>query len=108
MSRSFLIDLAYNSIKEILQARKLIDEDAILKEYPLLSQHIAMSLKIFVGEKLHGSYRDKATKTLLQNIMLGAKIAAFEDNEPLKVSEFLKVQIEISLHTPEGVISHRA
>jgi len=108
MSRSFLIELAYDSIKEILQAKKLIDEDAILKEYPLLSQHIPMRLQIFVEDKLQGSYRDKTDHTLLQNIILGAKIAAFEDSDPLKVSEFLKAQIEISLHTPEGVISHRA
>ena len=108
MSRSFLLDLAYDSIKEVLETREFIDKAEILANYPILQEKIPMSLKIFVDDELQGTYVDKADHTLLQNIILGAKIAAFEDNEPLKVSEFLKAEIEISLHTPEGVISHRA
>jgi len=110
MNRSLLIQLAYDSIKEILQTKKLIDREEILHQYPLLKETIPMTLKIFVEDELHGYYEDMAHKSLFENILLGAKIAAFEDpnSQPLKVSEFLKAEIEISLQTPEGVISHRA
>ena len=108
MSRSFLLDLAYDSIKEVLETREFIDKAEIIEKYPILQEKIPMSLKIFVDDELQGTYADNADHTLLQNIILGAKIAAFGDKEPLKVSEFLKAEIEISLHTPEGIISHRA
>ncbi len=110
MSRSLLIQLAHDSINEVFQAQNLIKKASLLSEYPLLNESIPMTLKIFVDGELHGYYEDLATKTLLENIIIGTKIAAFEDknSEPLTLSEYLEAEIEISLQTPEGVISHRA
>lgn len=110
MSRSVLIQLAHDSIAEVFQAKNLIEKEQLLTAYPLLNESIPMTIKIFVDEELHGYYEDLATKTLLENIIVGSKIAAFEDEnaEPLTLSEYLEAEIEISLQTPEGVISHRA
>ena len=110
MSRSFLIQLAHDSINEVFQTKNSIDKEAILQKYPLLGESIPMTLKIFHDDKLCGYYEDLATKRVLDNILLGAKIAAFEDKNfsPLTLSEYFNIEIEIILQTPEGVISHRA
>ncbi|QOP44874.1 AMMECR1 domain-containing protein [Sulfurimonas paralvinellae] len=110
MSRPFLIQLAHESINEVFQARNLIDKDALLKQYPPLQESVVMTLKIIVDDEVRGYYEDIATKPLIDNIINGAKIAAFEDtnSEPLTLSEYLEAEIELSLQTPEGVISHRA
>jgi len=108
MSRSILIELAFDSIKEILQTKELIDKDTLLHTYPLLKEQVPIELNIYVANKLHGSYKAHAKKTLLEDIILGSKIAAFEANKPLKIREFLQTEIEIILQTPGGVISHRA
>jgi AMMECR1 domain-containing protein len=110
MSRSFLIQLAYDSINEVLQAKNIIDTKAILKEYPLLNESIPMTIKLFSDGEICGYYEDLATKTVLENIFLGAKIAAFEDKKssPLTLSKYAALEIEIALQTPEGVISHKA
>lgn len=110
MSRPLLIQLAHDSINEVFQAQNLINKESLLSEYPLLNESIPMTLKIFVDGELHGYYEDLATKTLLENIIIGAKIAAFEDksSKPLTLSEYLGAEMELSLQTPEGVISHRA
>ena len=110
MSRSVLIQLAHDSIAEVFQAKNLIEKEQLLRTYPLLNESIPVTIKIFVDEALHGYYEDLATKTLLENIIIGSKIAAFEDesSEPLTLSEYLEAEMEISLQTPEGVISHRS
>jgi AMMECR1 domain-containing protein len=110
MKKPLLIELAYTSILEVFQTQKLIDTVQLQKAYPLLNESIVMTLKIFLDGELRGYYEDIARKPLLQNIILGAKKAAFEDKNftPLTLSEYFDIEIEISLQTPEGVISHRA
>jgi len=110
MSRSFLIQLAYDSIHEVFEAKNIIDKEAILKEYPLLNESIPMTIKLFSDGEVCGYYEDMATKTVLENILLGAKFAAFEDknSSTLTLSKYFKLEIEIALQTPEGVISHKA
>ena len=110
MNRPLLIQLAHDSISEVLQAKNLIDKKALQQEYPLLNESIPMTMKIFLDGKLRGYYEDLAQKSVLDNVIQGAKIAAFEDknSEPLTLSEYFEIEIEISLQTPEGVISHRA
>ena len=108
--RPFLIQLAHDSINEVFQAKHFIDKETLLEQYPPLKESIPMTLKIFVDDELHGYYEDVAKKPLIENIILGAKIAAFEDenSEPLTLSEYLEAEIELTLQTPEGIISHRA
>jgi len=108
MNRSFLIDLAYKSIEEILQATAIIDQTTILKEYPILGSKLPMKLSIYVKDELHGSYTGDINQTLLHNIIFGAKIAAFEKEKPLTVSDFLQAEIEITLQTADQTISYRA
>jgi len=108
MNRSFLIDLAYKSIEEILQVKMIIDQEAILKEYPILESQLPMKLSIYVENELHGSYTGDKSQTLLHNIIFGAKIAAFEKEKPLTVSDFLQTEIEITLQTADQTISYRA
>jgi len=110
VSRPFLIQLTHDSINEVFQAKNLIDKKALLKQYPPLKESIPMTLKIIVDDEVRGYYEDVATKPLIDNIINGAKIAAFEDvnSEPLTLSEYLKAEIELTLQTLEGIISHRA
>jgi len=110
MSRPFLIQLAHDSINEVFQAINTINKTALLQQYPPLRESIPMTLKIFVDGELHGYYEDVAKKPLIENIITGAKIAAFEDknSEPLTLSEYFEMEIELTLQTPEGIISHRA
>ena len=48
-----------------------------------------------------------ASKSLLENITIGAKKAAFEDKKSatLTTSEYLHCEIELILDTPDGQIS---
>ena len=47
--------------------------------------------------------------SLLENIIHGAKKAAFEDKNysPLTTSQYLSCEIELILNTPDGVISEK-
>ena len=110
MKRSFLIQLAYDSIEEVIQAKNFIDKKAILEKYPLLNESLPLTIRLYLKDEICGYYEDLATKKVLDNIIFGAKIAAFEDknSSPLTLSEYMNVEIEISLQTPQGVISHRA
>ena len=110
MSRPLLIQLAHDSILEVLQSKNSIDKEALLKEYPLLGETLPLTLKIYLDDELRGYYEDMANLCVVESIAIGAKKAAFEDKnfEPLTLSEYFEIEIEISLQTPEGVISHRA
>ena len=110
MSRPLLIQLAHDSIMEVLQSKNSINKKALLQKYPLLGETLPITLKIFLDDELRGYYEDMANLSVVENIIIGAKKAAFEDKnfEPLTLSEYFEIDIEISLQTPEGVISHRA
>ena len=110
MSRPLLIQLAHDSILEVLQSQNTIEKEKLLTQYPLLNQTVPMTLKIFLDDELCGYYEDMANSPLLESIIIGAKKAAFEDEDfpPLTLSEYFEIEIEIALQTPEGVISHRA
>ena len=108
MSRSVLLQLARDSIQEVLQAEITIDRSTLLKEHPLLNEKILVTLNIFINKELKGSYsiqNDKAS--LLSNIIVAAKKAAFEDKVKgaITTSEYLHSDIELILDTPDGKIS---
>ncbi len=110
MSHPLLIQLAHDSILEVLQSKNSIDKESLLKEYPLLEEMVPMTLKIFLNNELRGYYENMAHLCVVDAIIIGAKKAAFEDKnfEPLTLSEYFEIEIEIALQTAEGVISHRA
>lgn len=110
MSRSVLLQLARDSIQEVLQAQRTIDKDALLKKHPLLNQKITTTINIYVENELRGSASSKEpSRILLEDIIYNAKKSAFEDknSDPLTTSEYLSCELELMLNTPDGVISEK-
>jgi len=108
MSRSVLLQIARDSIAEVLEAQISIDRDALLKEHPLLNEKIPTTINLFINRELKGSYSIQNTNSsLLSNIIIGAKKAAFEDKKSsiLTTSEYLHCEVELILNTPDGDIS---
>lgn len=108
MSRSILLQLARDSIEEVLQAEITIDRNALLQEHPLLNEKIPTTVNLFIDKELKGSYSIQNSKaSLLSNIIISAKKAAFEDQESsiLTTSEYLHCEVELILNTPDGEIS---
>ncbi len=105
MSRSVLLQLARDSIEEVLQAQRTIDKKQLLQEHPLLNETIPISISLYMGKELKGTYTSQSEeKSLLENIILGAKKAAFEDETRgvLTTSEYLHSEVELILKTSDG------
>lgn len=110
MSRSVLLQLARDSIQEVLELQRTIDKATLLNEHPLLNEKITTTLNIYLDNELRGtSSSTSAQKTLLEDIIYNAKVAAFEDKNftPLTTSEYLSCEIELILNTPDGVMSEK-
>jgi len=110
MSRSVLLQLARDSIQEVLQAEVTIKRDALIDEHPLLNEKIPLSVSLYIDNTLRGSSSDdNAEISLIDSIILHAKKAAFQDPNfnPLSTSEYLECEIELTLSTPDGIISER-
>ena len=108
--RSVLLQLARDSIQEVLEAKNSIDKASLLKEHPLLNQNIPATINIYINNELRGSSKSHTSPlSLLDEIILNAKKAAFEDSGflALSTSEYLNCEIEIILQTPDGVISEK-
>ena len=109
-SRSVLLQLARDSIEEVLEAKNSIDKASLLKEHPLLHQNIHTTINIYIDSELRGSSQSSTTpSSLLNEIIINAKKATFEDSDflPLSTSEYLNSEIEIILQTPDGLISEK-
>lgn len=108
MSRSILLQLARDSITEVLKAQRLIQRESLLEEYPLLDSIVASEVKIYCNEELRSSCkRVLEGANLLDSIVYQAKKAAFEETQPLQLSEYLLCEIEIVLQTPQGEMRHK-
>ncbi len=110
MSRSILLQLARDSIEEVLEAQNSIDKNTLLMEHPLLSQNIQTTINIYIKNELRGnSSSPTLALSLLNEIIINAKKAAFEDSNfsPLTSSQYLSCEIEIILETPDGTISEK-
>lgn len=110
MSRSVLLQLARDSIEEVLEAQRTIDRETLLNEHPLLNQPISTTINLYIDNRLRGSASSSsATKSLLEDIVYNAKKCAFEDKNfsALTTSEYLSCDVEIILTTPDGVISEK-
>lgn len=108
--RSILLQLARDSIQEVLEAQRTIDKKTLINEHPLLNEKIATTVNIYVKSELRGtssSLTDGAS--LLEEIIKHAKKSAFEDKNftPLTTSEYLSCEVELLLKTPDGVISEK-
>jgi len=110
MSRSILLQLARDSIAEVLQAQRTIDAKTLLEEHPLLGEKIPTTVNLYIENELRGSSQTlDSSQTLLASIVKNAKKSAFEDKNfnPISTSEYLDCEVEILLTTPDGVIGER-
>jgi len=110
MSRSVLLQLARDSITEVLEAQRTIDKKALLKLHPLLNEKIATRVNLYLENKLRGSsFSKEANLSLLEDIIINAKKSAFEDKNffPISTSEYLSCEIELILSTPDGIMSEK-
>jgi len=108
MSRSVLLQLARDSIAEVLEATRTIDKKGLLDSHPLLNEKIATQVNIYIDSELRGSCKTESSSfSLLESIIQNAKKAAFEDKSftPLTTSEYLNSDIELLLNTDDGIIS---
>lgn len=110
MSRSVLLQLARDSIQEVLEAQRTIDKKTLLNEHPLLNEKISTRVNLYLENELRGSsYSKEANLSLLEDIIKNAKMSAFQDTNfpPITTSEYLHCEIELLLSTPDGVISEK-
>ncbi len=110
MSRSVLLQIARDSIQEVLQAEVTIDRDSLINLHPLLNEMISTTVNLYIKDKLRGSSDSKEpTLSLIDDIIINAKKAAFQDTNfnPLSTSEYLECEIELLLNTPDGIISEK-
>jgi AMMECR1 domain-containing protein len=110
MSRSILLQLVRDSIHEVYEAKRTIDKQTLLNEYPLLNEPIATRVNIYLDDELRGSYgSDEANDSLLEDIIRNAKRAVFEDKNfsPITTSEYINCEIELVLNTPDGIMSEK-
>ena len=110
MSRSVLLQLARDSIAEVLQAQRTIDKNTLLEQYPLLNERIPTTINLYIEDELRGSSQTiDNSETLLASIVKNAKRSAFEDRnfQPISTSEYLDCEVEILLTTPDGIISEK-
>ena len=110
MSRSVLIQLARDSIQEVLEARKIIDKQTLVNEHPLLNEKISTTVNLYIKNELRGSSSSTSNEgSLIDEIILHAKKSAFEDKNftPITTSQYLNCEVELLLATPDGVISER-
>ena len=108
--RSLLLQLARDSIQEVLEGKNSINKELLQKEHPLLSQNIPTTVNIYLANELRGSSKSQPEpSSLIDEIIINAKKAAFEDSDflALSTSEYLKCAIEIILETPDGIISEK-
>ena len=110
MGRSVLLQLARDSILEVFEAKRTIDKEKLQLQHPLLNEKIPTTINLYLNGKLRGSYSSQnADLTLMDNVIIGAKKATFEDEnfKPLTTSEYLECEVELLLDSPDGVMSQR-
>ncbi|MFY9142828.1 AMMECR1 domain-containing protein [Sulfuricurvum sp.] len=111
MSQSVLLTIARASIEEVLQADISIDRTQLLEQYPILSQPMATRITLYHDNKIRGSaMSETAQRSLLDDIIHNAKIAAFQDDnfDPLVTSEYLHTTIKLTVFSPDGELSHQS
>lgn len=110
MNRSVLLQLARDSIAEVLEAQRTIKKEVLLQKYPLLNEKIPSTINLYIDNKLRGSSKIlDNSESLLYGIIKNAKKSAFEDKnfKPISTSEYLDCEVEILLVTPDGTISEK-
>jgi len=110
MSQSVLLNIARESIQEVLQAQESIHRSELLESYPILGEVVATEVTLYLNGKARGTSRSQTPEhSLLEDIILNAKRAAFQDPDflPISTSEYLHTSVELILYAADGPISHR-
>lgn len=109
MSRSVLLQLARDSIEEVIEAKNTINMQELIAKHPLLNEQIQTTVNLYIENELRGNYKNEEEDSLVKNILIGAKKAAFEDANfsPLTTAEYLNCEVELVLQTQDGAISER-
>ncbi len=109
MAQSVLLKLARESIEEVLEAQNTIDREALLREYPILAEHVATFVTLTIRGELRGCIGSLVPhRALVDDIIHNAKAAAFQDPRfaPLSTSEYLHAVVEVSLLTPAQELAY--
>jgi AmmeMemoRadiSam system protein A len=110
MSQSLLLTLARDSIREVLEAKRIIDVPSLLKEHPLLGEAMATFVTIEIDGALRGCIGSLTPATsLINDLIANAKAAAFEDPRfpPISTSEYLHCTVEVSVLTPATELDYK-
>jgi AmmeMemoRadiSam system protein A len=102
MPKKILLKIARASILEEFEAKKLINRDELIKEYPFLAQERATFVTLKINGNLRGCIGSILPRMpLIDDVIYNAKQAAFHDPRfnPLTPEEFEQIHIEISILT---------
>jgi len=110
MSQSLLLEVARQSITEVLEASRHIDAERLKEEHPILNEKMATAVTLYLDNEVrahHCSLHPK--KSLLDDLIHTAKIAAFESEfyPPISTSQYLHVSIQVSILTPLKLLSYQ-
>jgi hypothetical protein len=103
MVEKVLLSIAKTSILQYFDESVRIDEGALCKAHPFLSQEGACFVTLHKNKELRGCIGSLiAHRPLLEDIFHNAQAAAFSDPRfaPLEPSEFPFLELEVSVLTP--------
>ncbi len=107
--KNTIISLSKISIQDALNGTKSIDRTQILEEYPLLNENRATFVTLTIDGTLRGCIGTLvAHDKFFDDLVLNSRKAAFEDPRfpPLSRDEFEKVDIEVSILSPQVEIKY--
>ena len=109
MSRSILLQLARDSIGEVLRVENLIDKNDLIKKHPLLEEKLPIKIEVYLKNELIGFSSNNGELTLIDAITIHSKKAVFQTKgyEMITLSKYLQCELEITLFTKDGEIKQR-
>jgi AMMECR1 domain-containing protein len=109
MSQSLLLEVARQSITEVLEASRHIDAEHLKKEHPILNEKMATAVTLYLDNEVRAHHCSlHPNKSLVDDLIYTAKVAAFESETypPISTSQYLHVSIQVSILTPLKLLSY--
>ena len=110
MDKDILINIAKKSIERKFNNKINIDKKELLKNNNFLNEKRASFVTLTLNKELRGCIGSlEANRTLFDDVINNAYMAAFEDPRFLELSfeEFKKIEIEISILTPPIIVEYK-
>ena len=110
MDKDILINIAKKSIERKFNNKINIDKKELLKNSNFLNEKRATFVTLTLNKELRGCIGSlEANRTLFDDLVNNAYMAAFEDPRFLELSfeEFKKIEIEISILTPPIIVEYK-